>query len=65
MTVLPAAQLLSQFNEPVWRVSWSAAGNVLAVASGEGKISLWKETLEGEWACVSDVAGSAGSEGAA
>ncbi|KAH9974141.1 WD40 repeat-like protein [Lactifluus volemus] len=39
----------------VWRVSWSLAGNVLAVSCGDGKVTLWKENLKGGWECVSDV----------
>lgn len=46
-----------KFPDVVWRVSWSVTGNVLAVAAGDGKVSLWKENLKGgEWECVSEVA---------
>ncbi|KAK9373136.1 WD40-repeat-containing domain protein [Lipomyces chichibuensis] len=38
-----------KFPETVWRVSWSLSGNVLAVSSGDNKITLWKENLKGEW----------------
>ncbi|KAI0321734.1 vesicle budding-like protein [Amylostereum chailletii] len=48
----PAA---GKFADVVWRVSWSLAGNVLAVSCGDGKVTLWKENLKGGWACVSDV----------
>ena len=44
-----------KFPDVVWRVSWSLAGNVLAVSCGDGKVTLWKESLKGGWACVSDV----------
>jgi len=44
------------FPDVVWRVSWSITGNVLAVACGDGKVSLWKENLKGKWECVSDLA---------
>ncbi|KXS11633.1 WD40 repeat-like protein [Gonapodya prolifera JEL478] len=37
------------FGDVVWRVSWSAAGNVLAVASGDNRVSLWKEGVDGSW----------------
>lgn len=37
----------------VWRVSWSVSGNVLAVSSGDGKVSLWKENLKGAFEEVS------------
>jgi len=39
----------------VWRVSWSLSGNVLAVSGGDNKVTLWKETLKGEWDKVSSV----------
>jgi len=35
--------------EVVWRVSWSITGNILAVSGGDNKVTLWKESLEGEW----------------
>lgn len=44
-----------KFPDVVWRVSWSLAGNVLAVSCGDGKVTLWKESLKSGWACVSDV----------
>ncbi|KAH9077905.1 vesicle budding-like protein [Lactarius deliciosus] len=44
-----------KFPDVVWRVSWSLAGNVLAVSCGDGKVTLWKENLKGGWECVSDV----------
>lgn len=47
-TVLP-------FEAAVWRVSWSLSGNVLAVAGGDNKVSLWKENLRGEWDCVKTI----------
>jgi protein transport protein SEC13 len=44
-----------RFPDAVWRVSWSLAGNILAVSCGDGKVSLWKENLSGIWECVSDM----------
>ncbi|TIC75162.1 WD40 repeat-like protein [Wallemia mellicola] len=35
------------FKDTVWRLSWSLSGNVLAVSAGDGKVTLWKENLEG------------------
>lgn len=32
--------------EPVWRVSWSITGNILAVSSGESNVTLYKEALD-------------------
>eukprot|EP01111_Echinosteliopsis_oligospora_P000479 TRINITY_DN10526_c0_g1_i1.p1 TRINITY_DN10526_c0_g1~~TRINITY_DN10526_c0_g1_i1.p1 ORF type:complete len:309 (+),score=75.44 TRINITY_DN10526_c0_g1_i1:157-1083(+) len=40
---------LPKFTDAVWRVSWSVTGNILAVASGDNKVSLWKEGVDGEW----------------
>lgn len=47
--------LLHQYEAPVWRVSWSITGNLLAVSSGDSDVSLWKTSLEGKWVRVSDV----------
>ncbi|KAF8224907.1 protein transporter SEC13 [Tricholoma matsutake] len=44
-----------KFPDVVWRVSWSLAGNLLAVSCGDGKVTLWKENLKGVWECVSDL----------
>ncbi|KAF9004643.1 vesicle budding-like protein [Cyathus striatus] len=46
---------LEKFPDVVWGVSWSLAGNLLAVSCGDGKVSLWKENLKGVWECVSDL----------
>jgi protein transport protein SEC13 len=35
-------------------VSWSVTGNVLAVSSGDHKVTLWKETLDKKWMCVQE-----------
>ncbi len=44
---------LADFKTPVWRVSWSVFGNVLAVAADAGSpVTLWKEAVDGEWAQV-------------
>ena len=48
-------QVLNKFNDAIWHVSWSMAGNILAVSGAENKVSLWKETLDGTWTCVSNV----------
>jgi protein transport protein SEC13 len=45
----------NKFPDVVWRVSWSLAGNLLAVSCGDGKVTLWKENLKGVWECVSDM----------
>lgn len=48
-------KLLNRFDAPVWRLSWSVTGNVLAVSSGDDEVTLWKQTLEGEWKLMSSV----------
>lgn len=45
-------ELLHTFDAPVWRVSWSITGNVLAVSSGDHKVTLWKESLNKKWMYV-------------
>eukprot|EP01068_Selenidium_serpulae_P005642 Selendium_serpulae@DN4125_c0_g1_i2.p1 len=50
-------QVLS-FNAPVWRVSWSITGTVLAVASGDNAVTLLKETLDGAWEKVTNLLGA-------
>lgn len=42
-----------QFDNKVWRVSWSVMGNILAVSHGDNKVSLWKESVDGDWKALS------------
>lgn len=49
------SKVLNKFSDVVWHVSWSDTGNILAVSGGDNKVSLWKETLEGQWVCISDA----------
>lgn len=46
---------LPDFKNPVWRVSWSVTGNILAVSSGDATVTLWKESLNRDWVQVSAV----------
>ncbi|KAI5123014.1 hypothetical protein M0805_007635 [Coniferiporia weirii] len=57
-TATPGAQppQPGKFPDVVWRVSWSLAGNILAVSCGDGKVTLWKESLKGAWECVNELA---------
>ncbi|KAG5027315.1 hypothetical protein JHK86_023229 [Glycine max] len=48
-------KVLNDFNTPVWRVSWSLTGNILAVADGNNNVTLWKEAVDGEWQQVTTV----------
>jgi protein transport protein SEC13 len=50
---------MNTFNAPVWRVSWSVTGNVLAVSYGDDSVQLWKQNIQGQWEHVSSVAGDA------
>lgn len=44
-------KLMHTFDAPVWRVSWSLTGNILAVSAGDDDVTLWKESLAGDsWA---------------
>lgn len=46
------ATKMHEFEEPVWRVSWSMTGHLLAVSSGTSSITLWKSGLDGTWVQV-------------
>jgi protein transport protein SEC13 len=50
-----ARKALPRFSEVVWRLSWSITGNVLAVAQGDQRVSLWKEALDGEWVQIASL----------
>lgn len=54
---------LHTFDDVVWHVSWSVSGNMLAVSGGDNKVSIWKETLEGTWSCISEVNSKSGQQG--
>mmetsp|Transcript_56173 Transcript_56173/g.162774 ORF Transcript_56173/g.162774 Transcript_56173/m.162774 type:complete len:326 (+) Transcript_56173:62-1039(+) len=41
--------LLHTFDAPVWRVSWSVTGHMLAVSSGDNDVTLWKSGIDGVW----------------
>jgi len=43
------------FSAPVWRVSWSVTGTILAVSCGDDVVTLWKETSTGEWESLGHV----------
>lgn len=53
--------VMDTFDDVVWHVSWSITGNILAVSGGDNKVSLWKETLDGAWTCISDVSKGQGT----
>jgi len=41
-----------KFPDVVWHVSWSLAGNILAVSCGDGKVTLWKCCIILVWTMV-------------
>lgn len=47
--------VMKTFSDVVWHSSWSITGDILAVSGADNKVTLWKESLEGEWGCVSEV----------
>lgn len=47
---------LHTFEDPVWRVSWSVTGHLLAVSSGDSTVTLWKAGLDGTWTSVETAA---------
>jgi protein transport protein SEC13 len=49
------ASLLNTFDAPVWRVSWSVTGHMLAVSSGDNNVTLWKAGLDGTWTQMTSV----------
>jgi len=44
------------FDQKVWRVSWSVMGNILAVSQGDNQVSLWKESANGDWKNIQQMA---------
>jgi protein transport protein SEC13 len=47
---------LPRFHAAVWRVSWSVTGRLLAVASADNSVTVWKEDLTGStWQQVTSV----------
>jgi len=53
--------VLHMFDDVVWHVSWSVTGNILAVSGGDNKVSLWKESVDGQWVCINDVSKGQGA----
>jgi len=57
------SMLLHKFDEPVWRLSWSVTGNILAVSSDDSTVTLWKQNLDKSWGQVSMSNDSKGVSG--
>lgn len=47
--------LPQKYDSPVYRVSWSLTGNVLAVSTGDSTVTLWKESLDRSWVQIADM----------
>jgi protein transport protein SEC13 len=43
---------LPPFSAPVWKLSWSPTGRLLAVSCGDNSVTLWKEDMAGTWMSV-------------
>ena len=51
-----AVSYLPAFKAPVWKVSWSVTGRLLAVSCGDNTVTVWKEDVSGStWQQVSSV----------
>jgi len=48
------SRVLSKFAFPLWHVSWSVTGNILAVSGGDNHVSLWRESPDGTWNSISE-----------
>lgn len=42
------AQLLHDFQAPVWRISWSVTGGLLSVSDAKASVSVWKQS-DSKW----------------
>lgn len=45
---------LHEFNNIAWHVSWSLTSNMLAVSTGDNKVTIWKEDHFGKYICIND-----------
>jgi protein transport protein SEC13 len=48
-------KVMKVFDAPVWRVSWSVTGNVLAVSTGDHNVTLWKQAVDESWVQISSI----------
>lgn len=51
----PWTSKILNMDSVMWKVSWSLSGNVLAASGSDNRVTLWKETLKGEWEKVTTV----------
>ena len=47
--------LCAPFSDPVWKLSWSIAGNLLAVSYGENKTSVWRQNIDNTWEKIQQI----------
>jgi protein transport protein SEC13 len=40
---------------PVWRVSWSVTGNILAVSTSSHTVNLYKQAIDGSWVQIANA----------
>jgi len=40
---------------PVWRVSWSVTGNILAVSTSSHTVNLYKQAIDGNWVQIANA----------
>lgn len=52
-------QVLCDLQQPVWKLSWSVTGGILAVSDSKGNVTLWKEAIDGQWQQISQDAAAA------
>lgn len=52
-------QVLCDLQQPVWKLSWSVTGGILAVSDSKGNVTLWKEAIDGQWQQISQNAAAA------
>jgi protein transport protein SEC13 len=45
---------LHEFNVVAWHVSWSLTSNMLAISTGDNKVTIWKEDHNGKYVCIND-----------
>jgi hypothetical protein len=41
-------KFLQKFGDVVWQVSWFSMANILVILSGENKVTMWKELVNGQ-----------------
>ena len=46
--------VLHEFNSVAWHVSWSLTSNMLAVSTGDNKVTIWKEDHYGKYVCINE-----------